>query len=430
MARSANMPLTAVEQALHGELEALCAVEPEWLSAHRKSSWEKFGGLPTRANEEYHYTDLRQRLRAEPGDSGAKPRKSPIDMSIGNLGDLLISIDHGRVTLQSAAIPSGITFTTLARAIECDRPLAEKLLARENTECGALPHLSAALASDGIDLRVQRGHAQTIIVHNRTGGARLSHFVELEAGAEAVLIDFNEGAPVGEILSHQSTRISLAQGAHPTHLILSANELAANINGVDVQIGSNARYECRAFVAGSALARFDFKVAFAGWNAAADVSAFLLSSREEHIDFNLNVLHGAPNCASNCAIDCVAGIQGRIIARCMAHVESGANGTNSRQAIRGVLLGASSEIDAKPELRIFDDDVKCAHGTAIGALDESAIFYLRSRGIPEIEARMMLLEAIAEMFLSRIVPASGRELFGAAVTHALRNVILEDKPNA
>jgi Fe-S cluster assembly protein SufD len=119
----------------------------------------------------------------------------------------------------------------------------------------------------------------------------------------------------------------------------------------------------------------------------------------------------------------VAAGRGRAAVQSLIRVAPGAHGSDGRQLIRGLILSPRAEIDAKPELEILNDDVKCNHGTALGDLDGEAIFYLRSRGIPEFEARRLLVEAFLAKFLSRVEHAGAREMLEEATSFWLASTL-------
>ncbi len=149
---------------------------------------------------------------------------------------------------------------------------------------------------------------------------------------------------------------------------------------------------------------------FAGERASSRVKSIGLVTGEEHIDFNVLAQHGARHCRSEQEARVVAAGRGRGVVQSLVKVGPLAAGTDARQLIRGLILGERAEIDAKPELEILNDDVKCAHGTALGDLDAEAIFYLRARGIPEREARALLIEAFLGELIAGVAHAGARAL--------------------
>jgi Fe-S cluster assembly protein SufD len=155
----------------------------------------------------------------------------------------------------------------------------------------------------------------------------------------------------------------------------------------------------------------------AGHDGNFELSAATLAHGREHADITTLVEHAAPSAKSRQVVKSVIAGHGRGIYQGKIVVREGANGTDSHQLSKSILLSPTAEADTKPELEIYADDVKCGHGATAGALDENALFYLRSRGIPEQSATAMLLEA----FIEDAVAAISDEAIRAVISHAARS---------
>jgi Fe-S cluster assembly protein SufD len=172
---------------------------------------------------------------------------------------------------------------------------------------------------------------------------------------------------------------------------------------------------------GAKLARFETTVDLQAEGASAEVNAVYLAGNGRHADFTSVITHQAPNCVTRQLVKGVARKGGRGVFQGKIVVERGAQKTDARQHHRGLLLEDGAEIFAKPELMIHADDVQCAHGNTAGGLDERALFYMRSRGIPEAEARALLIEA----FLVETIPESLPEELRSELSGLIHNWLAE-----
>ncbi len=303
-------------------------------------------------------------------------------------------------------MPAG-AFQTLRQAIAEDGGDARRVFGEETGEGEALSALGTALASDGAILTLRDG--QTVVL-NHHGDAHVRHDVSVEMGA-ATLIELHGGA---QSLSHAGMHVRVAPGAKLTHIqvVTSAGQ---HLGGVAVDVDHSGTYDLTLLAAGPALLRQDVLVRFEDEAAQARIRGVLLAANDEHLDLHARVEHGEPNGTSETQVRAVAIERGRVAAQSLVRVAPHARKTDARQLIRGLVLGDKAEIDAKPELEILNDDVKCAHGTALGDLDPEAVFYLRSRGVPETEARALLIEAFLAELIDQAPHEGARELLLAHV---------------
>jgi Fe-S cluster assembly protein SufD len=168
------------------------------------------------------------------------------------------------------------------------------------------------------------------------------------------------------------------------------------------EVARKARYETLVFSSGAALARSELSVTLAEPGASFDLAGAYVATGDELSDFTFSVAHEAPHTTSRMLVKGVAGGEARAVVQGSVIVKPDAQKSDSHQMARGILLSPRAEIDQKPELEIFADDVKCGHGAAIGALDDEQLFYLRARGIPEAQARAMLVTAFIGEVIERL----------------------------
>lgn len=215
----------------------------------------------------------------------------------------------------------------------------------------------------------------------------------------------------GDQLRNLSLSILLDEGAQLTHIRDAgfATDMVA-VETISVVQDSNSRYVARFLNGGAKLSRTEVNIALNGEGAEADLSGVSVLADGAHADVTTRIDHAVPNTTSRQLFKKVAGGKSRAIYQGKITVREGAIGTDSRQTAKALLLSNQAEADLKPELEILADDVKCAHGAAVGDLDQDSLFYLRARGIPEAEARGMLVHA----FLQEVIDGFPDDLRDAA----------------
>jgi Fe-S cluster assembly protein SufD len=267
----------------------------------------------------------------------------------------------------------------------------------------------------GWRLKLGRDHAPpglVQIVHVSTGGAdHLAAEIELDVDAQASVVE----TFVGDGWANRLTGITLFKGAR---LMLARRILTTSgfVSLVDrARIGEGASLVSTSLAAGGGDTRLDGRLLLVGEGAYAEAGGALLARRRQRHDANLVVRHEQPSGASRQVWRSVA--DDRAICSVAARVEvaRGAQKTDGEQSLKGLLLSRTAQVNAKPELEIFADDVKCAHGATVGELDRDALFYMKSRGVPAAEATALLTRAFVADAVARIGEEAVREAFGASV---------------
>jgi Fe-S cluster assembly protein SufD len=232
-------------------------------------------------------------------------------------------------------------------------------------------------------------HPRTlIIVGEQSGVSVVEDYVSLGEGVH---------------FSNAVTEVVAGDAARVTHtLVERENRQAFNVSSLAIHQGRNANVTSHSLLLGGALVRNNVHPVLAGEGGECLVNGLYMAKGEQHMDNYMRVEHAAPHCDSRqfykgILDDRSHGVfHGRIV------VQKGAQKTDAKQTNRNLLLSRDAQIDTKPQLEIYADDVKCTHGATIGQVDEEAVFYLRSRGIPETDARRLLLVAFAEESMERI----------------------------
>jgi len=355
-----------------------------WLDARRLKAAEGFRahGVPHRRVEAWKYSDLRAHVDAE---------------AVTDAGALKWTAQCEGVELVDLAHPHWPEWL-------------ERHIGRNGS--GTLGEASLAFARAGFALRVaQSGKAR--ISFAGPGQARV--LIVLEAGASLEYIEIVEG----EGFQNIGTDVSLGRNARFTHARLGRGGNAVRVQDVSAAVAASGVYRLHAVDLGGALSRFEFHGILAGEDANASLSGASVVSGTSHADVTTHIEHASGKTLSTQLFKLVAGGTARGVYQGKITVAEGAEGSDSRQTAKGLLLAERAEIDLKPELEILADDVKCTHGAAVGDLDADSLFYLRARGIPEAEARNLLIRAFLEDAFADVDDSAMREMLWSAVEAAL-----------
>jgi Fe-S cluster assembly protein SufD len=271
--------------------------------------------------------------------------------------------------------------------------------------------LARLVGREGWKLRLGRGQApQGIvqIVHVTTGSAdHLPALVQLDVDAQASIVE----TFVGHGWTNRLTQFRLFKGAR---LMLSRRLLGTSgfVSLTDrVEVGEGASFTAATLAAGGTDTRFDGDIRMAGIGAYAEAAGALLARGSQRHDANLVIHHAMPTGSSRQLWRSVADDRATCSVAARVEVARGAQKTDGQQSLKGIMLSRTATINAKPELEIYADDVKCAHGATVGELDRNALFYLASRGVPEAEAKALLTRAFVADAVERIGEEAVKEAF-------------------
>lgn len=401
----------ATASASRGAFAASCAralaALPAAQQAARAAQLATFlaDGLPTRALEEWHYTDLGALAeRAYTPARGAAldiaalrlPRTDRLSFANGHLDREASTADE---LCGEPADGDGAAVPTFADAIgSLNRALA-------------LPGLDFTL---GADAQIARS-LHVLFAGVPEDGAVMSHQrhrIVLGAGARATLILDFRGLGGSERLATHQFEVRLGAGAQLRLYRLEAESAGSTLfTRIAADVARDARLHLLSVDHGAGLARHDSLLTLSGAGAEVQVDSLFMPQSGAHLDNHLRITHGAPHGRSRQLCKGIVGERRRAILTGKVVVAPGAQKTDAEQRIASLLLGTRAEVDAKPELEIYADDVKCAHGASTGRLDAQALDYLRLRGLAPEFARTLLLQAFARDILERVdLPALRTEL--------------------
>ena len=355
--------------------------------------------LPTRKLEAWRYTDLRPLTGIT---FATPPALSAPDLP---------SLDLPRlVFLNGAAAPE----------FSADLPFAGAFVPPDAEDVLPLAQINAAAARDGATLSVPAGQdAGALLLFAQAGGETAfamhpRHRIVLGEGAHLTLIEIAKGN--GEYWHNPVFDIALAKGARLEHVrVQQESEAAFSLCTIRAEIGEGAAYEHFTAAIGARISRTEIHATLVGEAARADVNAVELLRGTQHADVTTIIRHQAAGCPSRQVVKAVLADDARGVFQGRVEVAPGAQKTDAYQMTRALLLSPRAEMDIKPELEIFADDVKCSHGATIGALDDEQLFYLRSRGIDELTARAMLVRAFLDDALAPVEQPQARGLLDEAI---------------
>ncbi len=357
--------------------------------ARRQTAFGAFEreGFPGRDIERWHYTDLTR--------FGAQPVQLAAADAGADLAALALDGCEQRVW-RNGRTQQASTAAALAPMAGAHEGLSGL------HEAFALPGLQLALGAD--EALARPLHLISVSSASVAGEMHhLAHRISLARGARAVIILEQIGLPGAARFITQTLGAELGDGAELT-LIRLQNESDATTQWLQtrVSVGRDARLKIVNVDFGGALIRNDWNVVLNAPGASAEIYGLFAPDGRTHLDNQYEIEHAAPHGTSRETFRGLGFDKSHSILNGRVVVKPGAMKTDSEQRIANLIFAKGAEIDAKPELEIYADDVKCAHGAACGQLDEQAVFYLRSRGVPQAEARALLTLSFANEVLAQI----------------------------
>jgi Fe-S cluster assembly protein SufD len=391
------------------EAAAAAAVGPEWLAERRRDGLEAFAaaGFPGRREEDWKYTDLKLVARRSFAFGVAPDVTLP---EIEGLDCPAIVFANDRL-VETRGLPGGTAVLPLAQAVAAGHPACRELLGRiAKPERHRFAALGTALFSDGILVDLAPGTTldaplRIVFLAGGEGGPGLACprvLVRAGAHSRATIIEHYAAAP-GESLSLAVTELAVGPGSHLEHYRLQeASGEAFHLGVLAAKLERDATLVSHNLSVGGRIARLDLDVELAAPGARVDMNGLYVVRDRQHADSHTRVDHAVPRTTSDELYRGVLTGKSRAVFNGKAIVHPGAAGTDARQSNANLLLSPEAEVDTKPELEIYADDVKCAHGATTGQLDTAALFYLRSRGIDEGTAKSLLTFAFADTVLARM----------------------------
>jgi Fe-S cluster assembly protein SufD len=378
-------------------------------------------GLPTARDEAWKYSNLRllERRIAAPGAVQPLSVDAVAPLLPDVPGSRLVFVD-GRFApaLSVGTLPDGARWTPLSELLPGRPPatLTDLLPAAGDEIDERIRLLNGALLTDGAHLALARGTVApepVNVVFVRTAGAAYARLVvELDAGACLTLVEHHVTLGDAETYAAPAIDVRLADESTFDHYrVQLQGPKSVATDDVRVVVGRGARYVHHTHALGGQYARTDLRVRLDAPGAEAALNGLFFADGSRHVDLRVLVDHAAPHTTSRQVYRGVGAGRGRGAYDGKVLIRRGAHKASSEQSSRNLLLSPQAQIDTRPQLEIYTDDVKAGHGATTGALDENMLFYLLSRGLDRATARGVLTFAFAEDVVAQVrIPALRRFL--------------------
>jgi Fe-S cluster assembly protein SufD len=398
--------------------------EPGWVAGIRRTGMERFRetGFPTVREDAWKYTNVAPFVKVPfqlaSDERGSFARPLPLPAGAG----VQIVFVNGRYAPELSSVgllTGGLEVASLADMLMARPESVEPYLAKVVRDGNAFAQLNSAFVDDGVFVRIPArtpvpDPIHLVFVSEPAFGPTVSHprnLVIAEAGSQAAVVETFLGAAGEPYFTNAVTEVVLGDGAVLDFSKLEREgDAAFHVATTAVSLGRNSNFTSHSISLGGALARNDLNVRFDAEGADCTLNGLFLGNGTQLLDNHTLIDHAMPHGTSRELYKGILDGKSRGIFHGKIIVRPDAQKTDAMQTNKNLLLSKESLVNSEPALEIFADDVKCRHGSTIGQLDAAAMFYLRSRGIGEDEARSLLVYAFASDVASRIRVAPLRAL--------------------
>jgi Fe-S cluster assembly protein SufD len=405
-----------------------------WLRKLREDAFARFceTGFPTTRDEDWRFTNVTAIARTAFRPASPAKLTDLASWRIEGMAAQLVFVNgrFARELSQVDGLPKGVTVASLRERIESHPEEVEAHLGRyADTQRDPFCALNTAFIGDGAYVHVARGVVvdtpiYLLYLSTKEDVPTMTHprnlIVAEDQSQVAVIEDYASVGGESVVFSNAVTELIAGESTVAQHYLIEREHLKAfNVQTLRIQQGRSANVASHSVLLGGGLVRNNVHPVLAGEGGECLINGLFMGTGRQHLDNYMHVEHAAPHCGSrqfyNGILDGHAhGVfHGRIV------VHKAAQKTDAKQTNRNLLLSDDAQIDTKPQLEIYADDVKCTHGATIGQIEENALFYLQSRGISELEARKLLLMAFAEECVDRMHSTVAREHVARLVSQHL-----------
>ncbi|HVB98009.1 MAG TPA: Fe-S cluster assembly protein SufD [Candidatus Dormibacteraeota bacterium] len=426
MSATATIPHLQDYLAGFGELEQLAAGRHlPWLRELRSGAFARFceAGFPTTHDEDWRFTSVAP-LAQTPfvlADSGPAPSEAQLgSWRMPDAACELVFV-NGRFAPQLSRLPelpAGVHAASLAAQIAENPASVEPHLGRYlDIRRDAFCALNTAFLEDGAYVRIGRGAVLERPIHllfvSAAGAApRMSsprNLVVAEQNSQAAIVEDYVSLGGSADFCNTATELVAGDGAVVSHYLLEREHTRSfNISTLRIHQGRGANVASHSVLLGGAIVRNNVHAVLDGDGGDCLINGLFVGYGRQHLDNYMRVEHTRPHCSSRQFYNGILGDHARGVFHGRIIVHQDAQKTDAKQTNRNLLLSDDAQIDTKPQLEIYADDVKCTHGATIGQIEPEALFYLRSRGLEEAAARRLLLFAFANECLDRMRESSVR----------------------
>jgi Fe-S cluster assembly protein SufD len=406
---------------------------PQWTRSLRLSGITRFEelGFPGTRNEDWHFTSVAPIAEREfaplTSRTGTVTAAQLAPFSFGATGWHTLVFVNGRFNAELsnvAGLPDGVQVLPLARAYDELPLLLEQHVGHiTSMDAHTFTALNTAFINDGAVVHVEQDvevarPIHLVFVSNEgavDGVAQPRNLIVLDRFAKATVIESYVGLADGAYFTNAVTEAAIGDGATLTHLKLQReSEQAFHVGTFDARQARDSHLVSFSFATGGSLSRTNIYTELRGEGCGATLNGLYLGDGTQHIDHQTRIEHVAPNCYSRELYKGILDGSAHGVFNGKVYVHPAAQKTDGKQTNQTLLLSERAKIDTKPQLEIFADDVKCTHGATVGRLDDTSLFYMKSRGINARTARELLTYAFAADVLEKIECAEVREGLEAA----------------
>jgi Fe-S cluster assembly protein SufD len=420
---------------IFSELQKRTTGQPAWLRSLREETFARFCqvGFPTTKDEDWRFTNVNA-ISQTSFNLAADERVAPEKLDqfrIPGAACRLVFV-NGRFSAELSdkpALPSGIKAGSLAQEIAVNPAALESHLGRYiNFKRDVFAALNTAFIEDGAYIYVPRravleAPIHLLFVSAGNGSPAMAHphtLIVAEDESQAEIVEDYVSVGSGAFFSNVVTELVAGENSAVSHYLIEREDMEAyNVSTLRLQQARSANVASHSVLLGGALVRNNVHPVLAGEGGECTINGLFVGRGRQHMDNYMLVEHASPHCGSRQFYNGILDenshgvFHGRII------VHKDAQKTDAKQTNRNLLLSDNAQIDTKPQLEIYADDVKCTHGATIGQIEENALFYMRSRGIEESAARRLLLFAFAHESLERMKSEAVRHYLDGIIRHSL-----------
>ncbi|HCG91085.1 MAG TPA: Fe-S cluster assembly protein SufD [Dehalococcoidia bacterium] len=382
----------------------------------RSNAWKAFveSGMPVarKGNEKWKYTNVNSILE-KTFRKNAKQLSSKISaesIPCGSTSHIKIVLLDGHLSEDLSSNMKafdGITITTIQEGLDVGNE--NKHFAKHSSLKDGFVSLNTALFNEGISVEVEpKTEPITLeLLHFTTGSKGVANYprllVNLKENSNLTLIEGFFSNNDGEHFTDAVTEIVLDPGSRMVHArVMLENLDSVHMGTTNVYQSSDSEFKSASFSKGSKLARNEMSVLLDGPGSSCDLSGLYLTVDDQHVDNLINIDHAKPNCTSNIKYKGILDGNSRAIFGGEVIVRKDAQKTNALQSDKNLVLSNGAEIDSKPSLWIYADDVQCGHGATAGSINGDTVFYMKSRGLDERTASRFLIHAFAREIIETI----------------------------
>jgi Fe-S cluster assembly protein SufD len=412
-------------QEIFDQFGSRVASQPRWLQSLRQEAFARFTetGFPTTHDEDWRFTNVSAVSNTAFELAGLErvTREQLEPFAVSQFASRLVFVNglYSADLSALAAMPAGVKIGSLAARLKSDPASVEPHLGRYlNSQRDPFAALNSAFVEDGVCIEIPdgvivEGPVYVLFVTVPGGTPTMNHprnLIIAGKSSQVTVVEDYVSLGEGKTFSNAATELVAADNANVSHyMIVREGDAAYNFSTLRIQQGRSANVATHSLLLSGALVRNNVHPVLAGEGSECLINGLFMANGRQHMDNYMLVEHTSPHCDSRQFYNGILNGQSHGVFHGRIIVHKDAQKTDAKQTNRNLLLADDAQIDTKPQLEIYADDVKCTHGATIGRFDDNALFYLRSRGLSEAAARHVLLLAFANECLDRMNSQQVRE---------------------